>query len=162
VHSVLNMIHVSGAVVWGGAALYAALFLTPAANAAGDAAGPFMGALVRGRLIPFMTAASLLTVGSGLWLWARRFGDSMPTGFTGVAISIGALAGITALLIALFRLLPTARAVRSLVMEMSSAGGPPSSDQLGRMGMLRARMTSTGNLLAVVVAVALIGMGLGG
>lgn len=43
--------------MWGGAALYAAFFLTPAAKAAGDAAGPFMGALVRGRLAATMTAA---------------------------------------------------------------------------------------------------------
>ncbi len=161
-HSVLNMIHVSGAVLWGGAALYAALFLTPAAKAAGDAAGPFMAALVRGRLAATMTAASLVTVGSGLWLWIRRFGDSMPTGFAGVAISIGALSGITALGIALFRVLPTVRGVRALVTEMSSGDGPPSADQLERMGVLRARMTPAGNQLAVAVAVALIGMGLGG
>ncbi|HEY5685187.1 MAG TPA: hypothetical protein VIY70_07425 [Acidimicrobiia bacterium] len=161
-HSVLNMIHVSGAVLWGGAALYAAFFLAPAAKAAGDAAGPFMGALVRGRLAATMTAASLITVGSGLWLWIRRFGDSMPTGFSGVAISIGALAGIVALVIALFRVLPTVRAIRALVTEISSGDGPPSADQLGRMGMLRGRMVSAGNLLAGVVVVAVIGMGLGG
>lgn len=86
----------------------------------------------------------------------------MPTGFSGVAISIGALAGIVALVIALFRVLPTVRAIRALVTEISSGDGPPSADQLGRMGMLRGRMVSAGNLLAGVVVVAVIGMGLGG
>jgi uncharacterized membrane protein len=162
VHSVLNMIHVSGAVLWGGAALYAALFLNPAAKAAGDAAGPFMAALVRGRLAPTMTAASLITIGSGLWLYFLRFGSSAPSGFAGITLSLGALAGLVALAIAFLRVLPTVRAVGALITEMSSANGPPSADQLERMGVLRARLAPAGNQLAIAVAVALIGMGLGG
>jgi uncharacterized membrane protein len=156
----LNLIHVGSAFIWAGGTLFIALFVSKASQAAGPAAGPFMGALLtRTRLADTMLWASLLTVGSGTWMWVRNYGGGMPGGWRGVALSIGALAGIGALGLGVLRQRPTILAMQSLVVEM--AGNPPSEEQAARMGSLRGRMTTFGNALAVLVAIAIAGMALG-
>lgn len=161
-HATLNLIHVGSAVLWAGGGLFLALFVSRAAKAAGPAAAPFMGALVtQTRLADVMTWASLLTVGSGLWLWARRFGSEMPSGAAGVALSLGALAGIGALGFAVVRQRPTIVAMQSLLGEMAGNDGPPTEEQTTRMTTLRGQMTANGNILAILLAVAVAGMALG-
>ena len=158
-HVTLNLIHVASAFIWAGGALFIALFVSRAAQAAGPAAGPFMGALLtRTRLADAMLWASLLTVGSGAWLWGIDFGTGMPTGWRGIVLPIAALAGISALVLGLARQRPTILSMQALVLEM--AGNPPSEEQAARMGALRAKMTGYGNTLAVLVAIAITGMAL--
>lgn len=159
-HVTLNLIHVASAFIWAGGALFLALFVSRAAQAAGPAAGPFMGALLtRTRLVDAMMWASLLTVGSGAWLWTLDFGGAMPSGWKGVVLSIGALSGISALAFGLARQRPTILSMRQLVLDMG--GNPPSDEQAVRMGALRAKMTGYGNILAVLMAIAITGMALG-
>ncbi|MDX1449890.1 MAG: hypothetical protein R3246_12595 [Acidimicrobiia bacterium] len=159
-HVTLNFVHVASAFVWAGGALFLTLFVGRAAQAAGPGAGPFMGALLtRTPLVDVMMWASLLTVGSGLWLWFLDFGGGMPSGWRGVVLSIGALAGISALALGLLRQRPTTLAMRQLALEMG--GNPPTEVQAARMGELRAKMTNYGNVLAILVAVAITGMSLG-
>lgn len=159
-HVTLNLIHVASAFIWAGGALFIALFVSRAAQAAGPAAGPFMGALLtRTQLADVMMWTGIFTVGSGAWLWWLDFGSAMPTGWKGVALSIGALAGISALVFGLARQRPTIMAMRQVVLDMG--GNPPSEEQAARMGALRAKMTGYGNALAVLVAVAITGMALG-
>lgn len=159
-HVTLNLIHVASAFIWAGGTLFIALFVSRAAQAAGPAAGPFMGALLtRTRLADAMLWTSLLTVGSGAWLWGLDFGSDMPSGWRGVALSIAAVAGISALVFGLARQRPTILAMRQLVLDMG--GNPPSDEQAASIGALRAKMVSYGNILAVLVGVAIIGMALG-
>ena len=161
-HALLNVVHVSGAILWAGGTLFLWLFVTPAAKVAGDGAAPFMGALIRGRLSTIMTWAAVVTVGSGVWLWVRTYDVIPPATFQGVAITVGALGGLTAFVVGTFRQGPTIRAMRSTLAEMSTGDGPPSAEQLQRMQQLRAAMTTYGNVLAVAVTVAMVGMGLAG
>ena len=159
-HVTLNLIHVASAFIWAGGTLFIALFVSRAAQAAGPGAGPFMGALLtRTRLVDALTWASILTVGSGAWLWTLDFGGNMPSGWKGVVLSIGALSGISALTFGLARQRPTILSMRQLVLDMG--GNPPSDEQAARMGALRAKMTGYGNILASLVAVAITGMALG-
>lgn len=159
-HTTLNLIHVAGAFIWAGGTLFIALFVSRAAQAAGPAAGPFMGALLtKTRLADAMLWASLLTVGSGAWMWARNFGGGMPGGWRGVALSLAALSGVSALAFGLFRQRPTILAMQRLILDM--AGAPPSEEQAARMGALRSTMTGYGNALAVMMAIAITGMALG-
>jgi len=159
---VLNLIHVGGAVLWAGSALFVYLFLTPAAEAAGEAAGPFMAALTRGRLTMAMTIAAHATVLSGIWLWFLRFDGPPSSDLSGAALSIGALAGLTAFGIAMGRQLPTIKAMKAQGAAIATADGPPSAEQVAAMGELRARMATNARLLAFAVGVAVIGMALGG
>ncbi|MEX1043015.1 MAG: hypothetical protein WD020_00095 [Acidimicrobiia bacterium] len=159
-HAALNLVHVASAVVWAGGAIFIALFVSRAAQAAGPAAGPFMGAmLTRTRLVNVMLWAPLLTVASGAWMWGRNFGTGMPGGWRGIALLIGALAGISALGLGLFRQRPTILSMRDVVVEM--AGNPPSEEQAATVGALRAKMTKYGNVLGGLVALAVAGMALG-
>lgn len=159
-HTTLNLIHVAGAFIWAGGTLFIALFVSRAAQAAGPAAGPFMGALLtKTRLADAMLWSSLLTVGSGAWMWVRNFGGGMPGGLRGAALSIAALAGIGALVLGLSRQRPTILAMQQLILDM--AGAPPSEAQAARMGTLRSTMTRYGNALAILMAVAITGMALG-
>jgi uncharacterized membrane protein len=161
--AVLRLIHIGDAFLWAGGALFLALFVTPAAKAAGDGAGPFMGALVmKTRLMTVMTIASILTVGSGLWLWVEAFGAMPPPGFKGVAISVGAVGGVLALGVALGMQRPTIVRLQGILGEVAGNGGPPNEDQMARLQAVRARMMKNGNLLAVCVGVAIVGMALGG
>jgi hypothetical protein len=106
-----------------GGALFIALFVSRAAQAAGPGAGPFMGALLtRTRLADVMLWASLLTVGSGAWMWGRNFGGGMPGGWRGAALAVGALAWPGALGLGVVRQRPTILS-QDLVIEM--AGNPP-------------------------------------
>lgn len=119
-----------------------------------------MGAmLTRTHLVNVMLWTPVLTVGSGAWMWGRNFGAGMPGGWRGIALSIGALAGISALGLGMLRQRPTILSMRDVVVEM--AGNPPSEEQAATMGALRARMTKYGNVLATLVAVAVGGMALG-
>lgn len=157
--AIARVIHIGGAVVWAGGALFVALFVTPAARSAGPGAAPFMAALTRGRLATVMTWASLLTVGSGFWLWVLVFDGAPPSTLEGVAITVGAVAGLAALAVALGRQLPTIRGMRAVLDEIG--GNPPTDDQAGRMMALRSRMMTNGNVLAALVATAVVGMALG-
>jgi len=162
VHAVIEVVHVGSAFVWAGAALFIALFVSPAARAAGPGAGPFMGAMVtRTRLLDAMTWTSILTVGAGIWLWALDF-DGAPTGYKGAFITIGALAGISALGIALLRQRPTIVAMRDILVDVAATDGPPSESQGADLTELRAAMTRNGNVLAVLVVIAIVGMAVGG
>ncbi len=159
-NAILRLIHIGDAVVWAGGAIFMAMFVTPAATAAGPAAGPFMSALaLRTKLTEIMTAASLLTVASGLWLWFRRYGTTAPTGYRGVAISIGAIAGISALWVGATRQRQTIMSMRSLLTEIGAS--PPNEDQAGRLMVVRNQMTGIGNVLAVLVSIAIAGMAIG-
>lgn len=157
--AIARVIHIGGAVVWAGGALFVALFVTPAAKSAGPGAAPFMAALTRGRLATVMTWASLLTVGSGLWLWVLVFDGAPPATVEGIAISVGAVAGLAALAVAIGRQLPTIRGMRAALDEIGD--DPPTQDQAARMMALRSRMMANGNILGVLVAVAVVGMALG-
>lgn len=160
-HAIVEVVHVGSAFVWAGGAIFIAAFVGPAARAAGPGAGPFMGALLtRTRLLDVMTWLSILTVGAGIWLWVLDFQGNAPTGYKGAFITIGALAGISALGVALLRQRPTIVAMRSILLE--AGDGPPSDEQQAELGQLRAAMTRNGNVLAVVVAIAIVGMAVGG
>ena len=157
--AIARVIHIGGAVVWAGGALFVALFVTPAARSAGPGAAPFMAALTRGRLATVMTWASLLTVGSGLWLWVLVVEGAPPATLEGIAISVGAVAGLAALALAIGLQLPTIRGMRAAIGEIG--GNPPTEEQAGRMMALRSRMMTNGNILAVLVSIAVVGMALG-
>lgn len=109
-----------------------------------------------------MTIASILTVGSGLWLWVDAFGTMPPPGFKGVSISVGAVGGLVSLGVALGMQRPTIVRLQGILGEVAKNGGPPTADQMTRLQVVRTRMIKNGNLLALCVGVAIVGMALGG
>jgi len=59
---VLHIVHVVGAVLWGGTAMFLAFFLMPAMGMAGPAGAPVMSALVERRLFVIVPTSTFFTV----------------------------------------------------------------------------------------------------
>lgn len=151
-------VHVVSAVVWAGATFTISWFVSPAVAASGPPGGAVMSAMInRTRFVLVMVVSSGLTVLFGIWMWAIRYGASAPPGLRGAALVVGALAGIAALVVGHGMQVPLVRKLGALTAE-----GPPSPEDAPRVQELAARITGTGNLLAWLLAVALIGMALSG
>jgi hypothetical protein len=159
--SALSLIHVGSAVVWGGWTFVFAWFVLPAGSAAGPAAGPFMTALMqRTRLQSVMGWIPPITVLAGIGLWIVRYGSEPPPGYRGVALVVGAVAGVAALVLGSFQ----GRNARRLgrVTESVPAGTSLSSEQAGQIDQIRTAMTATARRTAWVMVVAVTGMALAG
>ena len=138
-----------------------AWFLLPAARAAGDGARPLMSSFInKTKFLETMLWASTVNVLAGVAMWVLLIG-AVPSGWRGLALSAGALAGILALGLAHGRQAPTVRAIRRLGSEMAAVGGPPPADQIVRMAALQTKMASIAPQLAWLLAIAVAGMALG-
>ncbi len=156
--SVLNLLHVSSAIIWAGWSLAFAWFVMPAAAKAGPAAGPFMGALTSTKLRPTMLSASAVTLVSGILMWVEVV-DGAPSGFEGGMLSIGAFAGLAAIAIGHGFQAPTAKKMGGLAAEL--AGNPPTPEQGAMIAQLQGKLQIYGTWLGWLMIVAVIGMSLG-
>lgn len=157
---VLRLIHIFAGTIWVGAAFFNALFLEPAARAAGAEGGRFMERLVtKTPFVKYMTASSLLTVFSGVVLYWLDSGLRLNwiTSREGLIFTIGALAGLAAYATGQFVVGPTAARIGALGHEIA-AGGPPTTVQMGQMSLLQARAMRSGILELVLMTVAVAGM----
>lgn len=74
---VLRILHIGGAILWAGTALFMSFFLMPALGQAGPAAGPVMGALVKRRVFVVVPGIAVITMLAGLrMLWLTSLGFS--------------------------------------------------------------------------------------
>jgi hypothetical protein len=158
--ALLRLVHIVAGGFWAGSVMLLGWFITPSAREAGPGAGPFMQALLKRRLAPIMIGAGVVTVLAGIWLWAIH----MPSleRWQGWALTIGALSAITALVVGIGWQRPTAAKVQALGAQIAAGGGPPTPEQGAEMGLLQARMAGFASVLAVLLAIALAGMALGG
>ncbi len=160
----MRVIHVIGAVIWAGWVFSNIAFLAPAVQASGQAGGAVMGNLLKTSLLRVMAVVPLLVVLSGLllfWFHTGHLNLTILGSWQGVALIIGALAGIAAFLEGWFVIRPASLRMRDIGAEIAQAGGPPSQEQLAEMGVLRGRLASAGTRGAVLLLVALFGMVLG-
>lgn len=157
---VFRIVHVVGAIAWGGAIFILVFFLQPTAKAVGPAAGPFMRELLGKRRIVtvvLMIAAATI-VGGGFLYWhdwqqAGSLGDFVGTEF-GLAITIGSVSAIVAFLIGLFGTKPTVERLLALGAQMAAAGEspPPELGQELQRTQARARTLAKTNLAFVTFA----------
>lgn len=99
----LRIVHIAAAMLWVGGAIMGSLFLNPTAQALGPAAQPFMDHLAgRRRMAIYFPVVAMLTVGAGAFLYWRDSGGlrmEWITSPTGLAFTVGALAGIASLVL---------------------------------------------------------------
>ena len=103
--AVTRTIHVFGAVIWAGVAFVNYLWLSPAVHDAGPAGGAVMQRILSSSFQRTMMIVPLLTVISGLlmyWFFSGHFSVAYLTSWKGLALTLGALAGIVAFLEGLF------------------------------------------------------------
>ncbi len=162
----LRLIHIFAGVFWAGTAIALAAFIEPAIKAAGPAGAAFMQRLMQHTRFSFsMNLAALLTSLAGValfWIASGGLQVSWITTGAGLGTTLGGLAGLAAFFYGLLVIGPTAVRMAALGTQMQSAGGPPASSQLSEMATLEARLTQGGLWSAVLLAIAVIGMVIGG
>lgn len=103
---VLRIIHVVGAILWGGTAMFVAFFLMPAMGMAGPAGAPVMGALVKRRLFVIVPTVAVITMLAGLrllWLASDGSGAAYFSSRPGMTYATGTVVSIVAFTILALR-----------------------------------------------------------
>lgn len=158
---ILSLLHIVAGAFWAGAVLFAFAFLEPVVEALGPAGGAFMQKLMTGtRLQAVMPAVGALTVLTGAvmyWLVSDHFSSAWITSPHGIAISIGAFAGIMAGMAS-----GMSKRLRARLMEIRSGlkGAAPDAAKQAEMQTLIAALRIRSRVVALLILVALCGMAL--
>lgn len=160
---VLRLAHVVGGAMWVGAAVMLAGFVVPAAQ--GPDAGGFMQRLMVGRRAQvYLMATALLTILSGVALFARMElltdGGFSRTG-PGIAFGVGGVAGVAALLVGALVNGPAARHMGQLGARLRAESRPPSADEAGVMARLQTRMRWASRIAMTLLVTAVACMAIG-
>lgn len=158
---ILRLIHIFSGVFWAGSTFFLIGFLNPTIETAGPEGGRFMQRLIRQRpLTPALATAGGLTTLSGIimyWLLGGFTAAWFASG-RGVALTIGGIAGIIALIIGgSFQGQATTRMSR-LAQEIEAGGQPPTQAQMAELQALRERLAQGSIWTTAALVIALIGM----
>jgi uncharacterized membrane protein len=154
---ILRLVHVLGGIVWVGWAVVAAAFVLPTVMALGPEGGRFMQGLMARRLMLYITAAMVLTLISGFWMYVIVPGElswAWVTSGMGLSLGLGGLLGIAGGLVGILVSMPTAKRLSALGQAIQAAGAPPSPGQAAEIGMLRSRIRMASIIAAVLLALA--------
>ncbi len=157
----LRLIHILAGVFWAGSAFMVAGFLVPTVRETGAEGGRFMAHLVARRRLPvFLGIAMLLTVLSGLTLYARTaaatHGTWSRTG-PGIAYAVGGLSAILGAIVGMSISGASARRMAAIGQQVAEAGRP-SPEQQAEIGRLQGRMAVGARIAAGLLAVAVAAM----
>jgi uncharacterized membrane protein len=158
---VLRIVHILAGVFWVGSALVIFLFLQPAAREVGPGAGPFMTHLAQRKRLPDITlwAAGLTVLAGFLMYWRVSDGfdpDWIGTAF-GVAITIGALCAIAAMVLGASVVRPSMLKVGAIAQAAAAAGGP-TPEQGAEIQALQERVRATGSVIVPLLVLAVLAM----
>lgn len=160
----LRLIHIFAGVFWVGGSFFMVWVFTPSVEAAGDEGRRFQQRFMRdSRFTPAMAAAAVLTTLSGLFLYWR-----VSAGFTpqwlmtkaGIALTIGGLAGLAAMLHGGAVLGRLSTRLAQIGKAIASAGGPPQPEQLQEIQTLQGKLQRGSVISVILMCVALAGMAL--
>jgi hypothetical protein len=160
----MRVLHVVLAGVWLGAAFFASVFLIPTIAQTGAAGGQVMSALVRRGLVPFMASIGGMTVLTGIYLFWRFTGGFDPVvsaSRAGMAFSIGALAGVIALIIGGSIIGRSAKKLDAIAAKLSSASVNERTAMTNEMDVLRGKMQTFSRIALVLLIIAMAAMALG-
>jgi uncharacterized membrane protein len=159
---VLRIVHIVAGVFWVGAALVMFLFLQPAASEVGPASSPLMMNLSQKRRLPdIVLGAAGLTIVAGLLMYLKvsnGFEADWIGSAYGVAITIGSLCAIAAVVLGASIVRPSMLAVAGIGREVAASGAPPSPEQAARIQELQARARATGGLIVPLLLLAVVAM----
>jgi uncharacterized membrane protein len=143
----LVFLHVAFGVLWAGGAILVGLFVIPSVLEAGPAAGAVMAGIVKRRMPLVLSFAGVVTVLSGLRIYMVRFSTEWLQTPEGIAITVGALLGLDALMLGLFVQRPTAGKIGALAARIAQAGAP-TAEQKAEMQTLQRRLRVMGAFVA--------------
>ena len=159
---VLRLIHIFGGIFWAGGIALLVGFILPAQLVMGRGAMPFMQELMmRRRLRAYVTIAMILTLLSGLAMYARlaiTTHGQWPGSNTGKVVGIGALAAIIAGGIGGSVGASTARKMSQLGARIH-AGDPPTDEQAAEAEAIISRLRNALRIVALLLIIAIAAMG---
>jgi uncharacterized membrane protein len=159
----LRLVHILGGIFWVGAMILLAAFLLPTARATGPDGGRFIRYLMQQRRLPlYLGVAALLTVLSGVALYAHMaaathgaWAGSPP----GIAYGVG---GVAALLGAVIGgSIGSSAGRRMLAVGEAIGAGKPSPEQQAELSRLQNRMALGARLAAGLLVLAAAAMAVG-
>ena len=142
----LRLLHLFGAFMWAGSAIFMDRFLLPAVGASGPAGAKATRALM--KQTPFMMALPVsiaVTLIAGLLMYARH-AMSNPTflgSWTGRIYGLGAVLAILAGVLGGHVNMKRVRAILAIGDAVEAAGGPPTAEQAAQLGALSKQMAVT-------------------
>jgi uncharacterized membrane protein len=159
-----RVLHVFLGVFWAGTLIFVAVFLGPSVRDAGPDGAKVMAGLVRRRFLDIMPVVAVLTVLTGFYLYWRvsaGFHSEWMGSATGMTYGIGAVASLIALGLGLGFLRPAM--LRSAALSQAAASAAPEERDraLTAAQALRARAGKVGQVIALMLAVAVITMAAG-
>jgi len=157
----LRVLHIGGGVFWAGATFAFAGFVEPTATQAGPEGGRFMQRMTGGRYVPAMTAAGIVTILAGLWLFWLDSGGFQPEFMGsrfGVTLSIGGLCGLLAAVVAFGLQGRNAARMQAVGRAAEGRAGGPAPDQLAQLEVLRGKLRTGGRLTALFLGLAVLCM----
>lgn len=161
---ILRIIHVVGAVLWAGTALFVSYFLLPAMGAAGPAAAPVMGALVKRRLFVIVPTVAVLTMLAGLrllWLISDGYSAAYFASRSGMTYAIGTVASVVAFTIFMTVNRPALGKMGPLQQQMAQAAEAVRAPLVAQVNALRARTAAGSLAIAFLLVIATITMAIG-
>lgn len=164
IYTILRLVHILSGVFWAGANFVMAGFITPSVKATAPESGKFMQYLAQKSGFPrFAELAGWLTIFAGLGLIWIVSGGLQPSWFAtrrGIALTIGGLLAIAAMVVAYAVQKPAAKRIGVLGQEIQAAGGPPTPEQLAELQAQQKKLSRGSLWTAILLAIAVAGMAL--
>lgn len=159
--AILRIVHIASGVYWTGMIWFFVLFFLPRIKQAGPEGSRVMGRITAPPFPQFTSWAAGLVALSGVlmyWLDSAGFSAAWITTRTGIALTIGGLAGLLAVGEGLFVSRPTTARLAALGKEIAAAGGQPTPAQAAEMQQMAGRLERVVYRAAYLLAVAVLGM----
>jgi hypothetical protein len=164
---VFRLLHIVAGVFWVGSVFMLVWFIQPSAAAIAPAGAPFMAELLgKRRLVDRIIGLGLVTVLAGLvmywkdWHDMASFSDWIGTTF-GLALTIGGLCAITALVLGIAVTRPGVVRLMALGRQAAEAGGPPSPEVVAEIGTIQQRLKVFARIGFALLTVAILLMSTG-
>lgn len=158
----LRLVHILSGIFWVGSTVVIAAFLIPAARASGVEGRRFVRRLMQGRGLGLALGLSmLLTVVSGFVMYGRLsagFNRAWATSRPGMALAVGALAALLAVVVGVGVTAPVGIRIERLQRRLEAASASPAPADAARVAALQSlldRLTVVTALLLIVAAAAM-------
>jgi hypothetical protein len=158
---ILRILHIGFGIFWAGSAIFFALFIMPALKVTGPDGMKFMQALGRSGYPIAAMISALITIVAGFLLIWKLSGGFQPEWFHSWyarTLTIGATRALIAFIIGFTINRPAAARINKISAAIGAQGGAPTPEQVSELMALRKRIFTATNYIAILLAVAVIGM----
>lgn len=159
----MRLLHIGLGVFWAGTVVFTTIFLFPAIAEAGPDGAKVAAALMRRRFMQVMPPVAGLTILSGLYLYWRVSGGFQPSFMhsgMGITVGLGAAAAIAAFVVGVAVMRPAMMRAGALAQSAAQAAPEQRQAQLAAAQAMRERGARAGQVVAVLIALAVAAMAL--